>query len=173
MPRRRASDRVLGKPAGYGLILFSLLFAMVINLMPWHGLALRLRPDFLLLALLFWTVYEPRRVSIGTAFFFGLFMDVADAAVLGQHALAYTLAAYVALRYHRRLALFSVPVQSFYVFVLLVAVQAIVLLVRVIGGGTMVGLSYFAASLTAAAVWPVIFAVLRSSESRASRTELG
>lgn len=172
MPRRRASDRVLGKPAGYGLVLLSLSIATIFNLLPWHGLALRLRPDFLLLTLLFWTVYEPRRVGIGTAFFFGLFMDVADAAVLGQHALAYTLAAYVALRYHRRLALFSVPVQAFYVFVLLIAVQAIILLVRVIGGGTFVGLSYFLASLTAAAIWPIIFAVLRSSESRASRTEL-
>lgn len=173
MPRRRASDRVLGKPASYGLIVLSLLAALILNLLPWHGLALRLRPDVLLLSLLFWTIYEPRRVSIGTAFFFGLFMDVADAAVLGQHALAYTLAAYVALRYHRRLALFSLPVQAFYIFVILSVVQAVVLLVRLVGGGTVVGWSYFIASVTAALIWPVLSAVLRTSETRVSRNELG
>jgi rod shape-determining protein MreD len=35
-------------------------------------------------------VHQPLRVGIGAAFFFGLAMDVHQAALLGQHALAYT-----------------------------------------------------------------------------------
>ena len=45
-------------------------------------------PDFLAVALVFWNVHQPRRISIGWAFLFGLLMDVHASALLGQHALA-------------------------------------------------------------------------------------
>ena len=47
-------------------------------------------PDLLALVLVFWSVHQPLRVGIGAAFVFGLLMDVHQAALLGQHALAYT-----------------------------------------------------------------------------------
>ncbi len=39
-------------------------------------------------------VHQPRRVGVGAAFVFGLLMDVHQGALLGQHALAYTLLSY-------------------------------------------------------------------------------
>ena len=53
--------------------------------------ACRRCPTSLALVLVFWNVHQPRRVGVGLAFVFGLLMDVHDGAVLGQHALAYTL----------------------------------------------------------------------------------
>jgi rod shape-determining protein MreD len=47
-------------------------------------------PDLLALVLVFWSVHQPLRVGVGAAFVFGLLMDVHQAALLGQHALAYT-----------------------------------------------------------------------------------
>jgi rod shape-determining protein MreD len=44
------------------------------------------------LVIVFWSVREPRRVGMGLAFLLGVAMDVADASLLGQHALAYVLA---------------------------------------------------------------------------------
>ena len=44
-----------------------------------------------------------RRVGVGVAFAFGLLMDVHSGAVLGQHALAYTLLSYFAVTIHGRL----------------------------------------------------------------------
>ena len=47
-------------------------------------------PDILALVLVFWVIHQPLRIGVGTAFVFGLFMDVHQGALLGQHALAYT-----------------------------------------------------------------------------------
>jgi len=48
-------------------------------------------PDLLAMTLVFWSVHQPRRVGMGTAFVFGLMMDVHESTLLGQNALAYTL----------------------------------------------------------------------------------
>jgi rod shape-determining protein MreD len=69
-------------------------------------------PDLLALALVFWNVHQPRRVGVGIAFAFGLVLDVHDGAVLGQHALAYTLLAFFAVTIHRRPLWFTVPSQA-------------------------------------------------------------
>ena len=58
------------------------------------GVALALRPDFLALVLLYWCIQEPRYVGVGAAWVVGLVMDVGDATLFGQHALAYAVLAY-------------------------------------------------------------------------------
>jgi rod shape-determining protein MreD len=86
-----SSSRIL-LPVRPWFIGFSLLLALLLNFLPtaaWPGL-----PDWLALVIVFWSVREPRRVGMGLAFLFGVAMDVADASLLGQHALAYVLAAY-------------------------------------------------------------------------------
>jgi rod shape-determining protein MreD len=46
------------------------------------------------LVLAFWCVHQPLKVGMAAGFVLGLAMDVADASVMGQHALAYVLLAY-------------------------------------------------------------------------------
>jgi rod shape-determining protein MreD len=62
-------------------------------------------PDFVALVLVFWSVHQPRRV--GTAFFFGLLMDVHHGSLLGQHALAYSLLGFFGIAIHRRVLWFG------------------------------------------------------------------
>jgi rod shape-determining protein MreD len=54
-------------------------------------------PDLLAVAVVFWNVHQPRRVGVGLAFLLGLLMDVHQGALLGQHALAYTMLSFVAI----------------------------------------------------------------------------
>jgi hypothetical protein len=103
MPR---ASRELLLPANPVFIWFTLALALAANLMP-LGRHPAL-PDLLALTLVFWNVHQPLRVGVGAAFVFGLFMDVHDAALLGQHALAYTLLSFFAITIHRRLLWFSV-----------------------------------------------------------------
>ena len=63
--------------------------------------------------------------GIGAAFVFGLMMDVHEAALLGQHALAYTLLSYFAITIHRRLLWFTVPSQAVQVLPLFAAAHGI------------------------------------------------
>eukprot|EP01038_Epipyxis_sp_PR26KG_P019960 gene19960-28252_t len=61
--------------------------AFFLNLCPWGSWGWV--PDFVALTLVFWSIYQPRRVGIGVAFMMGLIMDVHSASLLGENALAY------------------------------------------------------------------------------------
>ena len=78
-------------------IVVTFVAAAMLNMMPWTGLAAWLRPDFVALVLLYWIIDQPRLVGFTAAFTLGLLMDVAEGALLGQHALSYTILAYAAI----------------------------------------------------------------------------
>ena len=80
-------------PANPLFIWGSLLLALLVNMLPLGRTPWM--PDLLALVLVFWSVHQPLRVGIGAAFVFGLAMDVHQAALLGQHALAYTALSYL------------------------------------------------------------------------------
>jgi rod shape-determining protein MreD len=145
----RGSELLL--PANPLFVWGSLLFALLANLAPLGRQAAL--PDLLALVLVFWNVHQPRRVGIGTAFMLGLAMDVHDGALLGQHALAYTLLAYAAIAIHRRLLWFPPAQQAVQVLPLFVAAHAVSLLVRLAAGASFPGWALFIAPLIEAALW--------------------
>lgn len=161
MPRGEA----LLLPASPLFIVFSLLAALAVNLLP-LGRAPAM-PDLLALTLAFWAVHQPRRVGVGTAFFFGLAMDVHQGALLGQHGLAYALLAYAAIALHRRLLWFPVLEQALQVFPLLLAAHLVALLVRLLAGDLFPGWSFFLAPLFEALLWPLAAALLLAPQRRA------
>ena len=124
-------------------------------------------PDVLALLLVFWTVHQPLRVGVGVAFVFGLLMDVHQGAMLGQHALAYTVLSYLATAIHRRLLWFSVPSQAFQVMPLFLASHAIAVLVRLIAGGSFPGWPVLFAPLIESLLWPVVSVILLMPQRRA------
>ena len=123
-------------------------------------------PDFLALVLVFWNVHQSRRIGVGVAFAFGLLMDVHSGAVLGQHALAYTLLSFFAITVHRRLLWFSVPAQALQILPLFFAAHAVSLLVRVIAGGMFPGWSVLFSPVAEALLWPVVTLLLLAPQRR-------
>ncbi|WP_299067010.1 rod shape-determining protein MreD [Accumulibacter sp.] len=152
-----SSSRIL-LPVRPWFIASTLLVALLLNFLPtanWPGV-----PDWVALVLVFWCVREPRRVGMGLAFLFGLAMDVADASLLGQHALAYVLVAYGASSLSRRILWFPLGQQALQVFPLLLLVQLVQLGVRTIVGADFPGLAYFVGPCLAALLWPLLTFVL-------------
>jgi rod shape-determining protein MreD len=152
-------------PANPLFIWGSLFAALMINMVPIGRTAWM--PDMLALALVFWSVHQPLRVGIGAAFVFGLAMDVHQAALLGQHALAYTALSFFAITIHRRLLWFTVPSQAVQVFPLFAAAHAIALAIRMIAGGVFPGWEIVLAPLLEAVLWPVVSVVLLAPQRRA------
>lgn len=112
-----------------------------------------LRPEFLLLTVLYWTLRAPHLCNIGTAWFAGILMDLISGGLFGQFALAYTLTSYIAVTYQRRLALFDIWQQAGYVFLLLLLAQLTTLIMKVFAGGELFGWQYFLPSITGILLW--------------------
>ena len=165
-------DEIL-RPAKPWFILASMLVGLLLNLAPVSGTVLLLRPDLLALVVLYWCIQQPRYVGVGTAWVVGLLMDVGDATVFGQHALAYAVLAYGAEYFRRRVLRFPLWQQAVQVAALLVLCSLIVLLVRFVGGALVPRWTYFAPPLVGALMWPLVSVLLqtpqRPSRSRAQR----
>ncbi len=116
---------------------------------------------------MFWSVHQPLRIGVGVAFVFGLAMDVHQGALLGQHALAYTVLGFLAISMHRRLLWFGVPNQAVQVLPLFMAAHVLELLVRMASGGSFPGLTYFIAPVLEAMLWPVVSVLLLAPQRRA------
>lgn len=160
----RGSDQLL-LPVNPLFIAFTLLVALGIELLPVGRLPAM--PDVLAVTLVFWNVHQPRRVGVGVAFLFGLFVDVNDGALLGQHALAYTLLSYVAITVHRRLLWFGLAEQVLQILPLFFAAQLIVLLVRLAAGDMFPGWWLLLAPLLQGALWPLANVLLLAPQRRA------
>jgi rod shape-determining protein MreD len=151
-------------PANPLFIWFSLLVAMMANMLPVGRIAWM--PDFLALVLVFWSVHQPLRVGVATAFVFGLAIDVHQASLLGQHALAYTTLSYFAITIHRRLLWFTVPSQAVQVLPLFAAAHGIEVAIRLLAGGAYPGPAVLLAPVIEAALWPVISILLLLPQRR-------
>ena len=152
-------------PANPVFIWGSLLLALLADMLPLGRTPWM--PDFVALVLVFWSVHQPLRVGIGTAFVLGLAMDAHQAALLGQHALAYSALSFLSITIHRRLLWFSVPSQAVQVLPLFAAAHAIELAVRMLAGGAFPGFTILLAPLAESLLWPVISVLLLAPQRRA------
>ena len=162
MPRR--NDPLL-LPVSPLFVWTTLAVAFLLNIVPFGRVPAM--PDFLALVLVFWNVHQSRRIGVGVAFFFGLLMDVHSGAVLGQHALAYTLLSFFAVTIHRRLLWFTVPSQAVQILPLFLAAQAVSLVVHLIAGGMFPGWGLLLAPVFEAMLWPVATLLLLAPQRRA------
>lgn len=152
------------QPVNPTFIIFSLAVAFLLNLMPWGRLPGV--PDFVAVVLLFWNIHQPRKVGMGVAFLLGILMDVHDAGLLGEHALAYTLLSYGAITIHRRVLWLSLGVQAFHVAPLLVLAQLVPFVIRLIMGAAFPGWSYLIDGFVEAALWPFVSPLLLMPQRR-------
>jgi rod shape-determining protein MreD len=152
-------------PANPFFIAFTLLVALAFNLLP-LGRQPAL-PDLLAVVLVFWNVHQPRRVGVGVAFLFGLLIDVHQGALLGQHALAYTLLSFGAITIHRRLLWFGLPEQTLQIAPLFFAAHVVSLAVRLAAGDMFPGWELLFAPLFETLLWPVAVLLLLAPQRRA------
>ncbi|MDB5776607.1 MAG: rod shape-determining protein MreD [Herbaspirillum sp.] len=152
-------------PANPLFIVVSLVAAFLLNLLP-TGQILGV-PDFVALVLVFWSIHEPRKIGISIAFVMGLLMDIHQATLLGENALAYTLLSYFAIMIHRRVLWFPAPRQALHILPLLLVAQVVQSVVRLLVSGKFPHWYYFVESFVAALLWPGVTWLLLAPQRRA------
>ena len=160
----RGSNQLL-LPVNPLFIAFTLAMAFGFNLLPVGRQPAM--PDLLALSLVFWNVHQPRRVGVGWAFLFGLLMDAHQGALLGQHALAYTLLSFAGISIQRRMLWFGVVEQALQILPVFLVVHLVSLAVRMAAGGMFPGWSLLLAPVFEALLWPVVTLLLLAPQRRA------
>jgi rod shape-determining protein MreD len=144
----------------------SALFALVLTVLPLPVWLDVLRPAFLVLTVLYWSINAPRAGGIGLGFACGLMLDVFQGPVLGEHALALAIVAYIAGREHQRIRSKPAFQQSLLVLVALIVYEFVLFAIDGWTGHPVTSPLRWLHCLTGALVWPLVAAVLSYSEGR-------
>ena len=158
------------RPVRLSTIFLSFLGALLLNFLPWTDL--RLVPDFVALVLAFWCIRQPRLVGLGVAWTLGLLSDAGNGVLLGQHALAYCVLAFLAIWLSRRILWFRMPQQMLHVVVLLLVAQGVVLVVRLAAGAGFPGWALLVGPVIGAALWPLVSWLLLMPQRRLDREQM-
>lgn len=160
---------VLHEPPSGRYIFLSLIAAFLLYLLPGSGAMVYLRVELPLIVALYWCIHQPNRVGFAVGFILGLLVDVTDGNILGQHAIAYTLAIYLAMALRLRILKFRLWQQALHILAFLLLSQILVALTHLFLPSTFPGIGYFAASFIGALLWPIVTFVLEYPQILAAR----
>jgi len=146
---------------GTAVIILSFVIALMLTVMPLPDWAEEIRPQWVVLVLIYWAMALPQRVSVGSGWVMGLLLDVVNDAVLGQHALALAFIAFLTAHLHQRLRVFPQSQQAIVILVFCVIYNLITLWIKGITGTAPSVWLIVIPSFTTALVWPLIFIILR------------
>jgi len=164
-----SGSRTILQPVRVSTIIASFALALFLNFLPWRDL--RLVPDFVALVLIFWCVRQPRLVGLGVAWSLGLLTDAGNGVLLGQHALAYSIAAFLSIWLSRRILWFGPALQALHVGAVLLAAQGVAVLVRLAAGNDPPGWAIVVGPLAGALLWPLVSWLLLLPQRRPAREQ--
>jgi rod shape-determining protein MreD len=142
-------------------VMLSFILAMLLRILPFPLDWFAWNPDWLALVVIYWTLLAPDRVGIVTAWLVGFLADVLTGRLFGQHALAYAVIAYANLQVRQKLLVLPMLVQSFWVLLLLLLAQLLILWTQRIEMAESMRATYWLPSLTGALAWPLVFGVIQ------------
>jgi rod shape-determining protein MreD len=147
--------------SGYGVILLSFLVAAILAVLPlplWLSWG---RPEWIALALIYWTIALPHRVGLFTALLLGIALDVLEGAVFGQNAFSLTVVTFLALVLYQRVRVYSLGQQAGVVFILVGVNQLICQWMQNLQDVGAQSFLFLLPAVSSALLWPVVLAVLR------------
>ena len=151
----------------YLVIYLSLLVALILTILPLPDVVQTYRPNWVALALIYWSMALPKRVGLWFAFFTGIILDTSQGTLLGQHTLALVVIIFINMNFYQRMRVLALAQQAIYVFVLLLINQLIVAWIEGIMGRPTPVLTFFAGPFVGMLIWPWIFVVLRDIRRKA------
>lgn len=146
---------------GGGVIFFTFFLALLLVVVPLPDWARAFRPEWVTLVLIYWCMALPARINVGIGWLAGLSVDILSGSLLGQHALALAVVAFVTIKLHKQIRVYPLWQQALSVFVLIALNQLLVVWIKGIVGQSPESWFYWAPSVTSALLWPWMFLLLR------------
>jgi rod shape-determining protein MreD len=133
--------------------ILSLVATLALASMPLPDAVAPLRPDWVAVVLLYWSLMAPRHFSLLTAFWMGIALDTLTGALLGQNALALLVIVYLAEKFHLRLRVFPLSQLAITVLLLLGLYEFVLFWIDGIAGRTVPLVERWVPPLTGTLVW--------------------
>ena len=149
-----------------GQMIITALIALVLTVLPLPTYLALVRPAFLVLTVLYWSVAAPRSGGIALGFFSGIMLDVFQGPVLGEHALVLSVLTYIFVREHQKIRSKPAFQQSLIVFAALLFYESILF---AIDGWTRHPLTNplrWTHTVSGAIFWAPVAAVLNATNDR-------
>lgn len=154
---------------GFLVIISSFIIALLISILPLPNWLNILWPQWVVLVVIYWVLALPHRVNLVIAWLLGLVLDGLYGSLLGEHALALTLVAYLVDRFHRQMRMYPILQQAICIFGLIFIYQLILIWIQGMLGLLTTDFYFFwASALTSMLFWPWVFTILRSCRQRFS-----
>ena len=148
-------------------VIITLIVGLMLTVMPLPLVVAEFRPDWLAVLVIFWAMQLPRTWSVGSAWMIGIILDVANGTVLGQHALALCVIAFITVRFHLLMRVFPLSQLTATVFALLALYQFLLFWVNGVAGISAPSISYWAPVISGTLIWPFVYFFLSGLRYRA------
>jgi rod shape-determining protein MreD len=146
-----------------------IILALVLAIVPMPDRAEPYRPDWVAMTLIYWSMVLPRSYGVGTAWLAGIALDVAQGTLLGQHALALSLIAYMTVKFHLQLRVFPWSQMTAVVLALLALYQFILFWINGVAGTYAPAVTYWGPVVTGTLLWPLVSLVFSGVRFRLAR----
>ena len=152
--------------ASWGTVIFSLVVAYVLAIVPLPEWLVQWRPAWVALVVIYWVIAQPHRFGVVTAWFVGLMLDVLVNNTLGHNALALAVIAYTTYVLHMRIRVFPLWQQCLSILVL-VGIYLLVKLMIMRAVYTSVSTPmYWVPAVVSALMWPWVVLLLDLVDGR-------
>lgn len=158
MNRDRASRRLP--------VIFTLIIGLMLTMLPLPAAIEAFRPDWMALLIIFWAMQLPRTWSVGTAWIIGIVLDVSQGTLLGQHALALSVVAFVTVRFHLLMRVFPLTQLTATVFPILALYQFLLFWINGVAGVNAPAVAYWGPVISGTLLWPVVMMFLSGMRYR-------
>jgi rod shape-determining protein MreD len=150
----------MSSEASRGRMLVSAFVALVLTVLPLPRYGDIVRPSFLVVTVLYWSVAAPRAGGVGLGWFSGLLLDVFQGPVLGEHAIALALVTYLVAREHQKIRAKPLFQQSLIVLAVLGFYEVVVFMIDGWTGHAVTNPVRWIPCATGALIWAPAYTIL-------------
>ena len=147
-------------------VFLTLLIALIAQVLPLPDWLAVVRPSFVVLVIIYWSIYAPHAGGIFAPWLAGIALDVFKGEVLAQNALAIALVAYITMSLHQRLRNQTLVQQSLFVFLMLSVNEVVVWGIEGWSGHSVASPWRWIQPMVGAMLWPFIALLVGRTHTR-------
>jgi len=145
---------------GHNLAFLTIVAALLLTELPLPQVLLPLKPYWVALVVVYWTLELRDGISLGLAFLIGLALDLLSGSLMGLHALSLVIMVFLVQHFRSRLRFFPTWQQAFGLLGLLVNDRIVLIWISIFLGEPIPTWTYWLSPLVGAALWPWLFLLL-------------